>query len=37
MVGGYHLVDRRPVNEIIVGAVVVLAVFGALAAWGIIR
>ncbi|MFT3890366.1 MAG: rhomboid family intramembrane serine protease [Anaerolineales bacterium] len=37
MVGGYHLVDRRPVNEIIVGALVVLTVFGALAAWGIVK
>jgi rhomboid protease GluP len=35
MVGGFRLVDRRSVNDVIIGAVIVLLVFGALAAWGI--
>ena len=36
-VGGFRLVDRRPVREIAIGAAVVLSVFGALALWGILR
>ena len=37
LVGGSRLGDRRPVNEIFVGAAMVLVVFGALAVWGIMR
>lgn len=37
MVGGYHLVDRRPVNEVMIGAGIVLAVFGAAAVWWILH
>ena len=37
MVGGYQLVDRRPVREVVIGAMTVLSVFGALAVWGIVR
>jgi rhomboid protease GluP len=37
LVGGFHLVDRRPASEIVIGATVVLAVFGTLAVWGIVR
>jgi rhomboid protease GluP len=32
-----HLVDRRPMREIITGAALVLVVFGALAMWGMVR
>ncbi len=32
-----HLVDRRPMREIITGAALVLLVFGALALWGMVR
>ena len=32
-----HVVDRRPMREIITGAATVLLVFGALAMWGMIR
>src|SRR6266540_244553 len=32
-----HLVDRRPMREIITGAALVLLVFGALAMWGMVR
>jgi len=35
--GGYHFVDRRPVREVAIGAVIVLIVFGAMAVWGIVR
>ena len=37
LVGGYQLVDRRPAREVITGVAIVLAVFGAMAAWGILR
>jgi rhomboid protease GluP len=37
LVGGYHLVDRRPANEVMIGAVAVLFFFGAAAFWGIVR
>jgi rhomboid protease GluP len=33
----YHLVDRRPVREVIIGAAVVVLVFGGLAMWGMVR
>jgi rhomboid protease GluP len=32
-----HVVDRRPMREIITGAALVLLVFGALAMWGMVR
>ena len=32
-----QLVDKRPAREVVTGAVLVLAVFGALAMWGIVR
>jgi rhomboid protease GluP len=34
---GYSLVDKRPVREIIIGAVVVVFIFGVLALWGMVR
>ena len=34
---GYHLVDRRPVRSVIVGAATVVLIFGALAMWGMVR
>lgn len=33
----YHLVDRRPSREVIIGAATVLFIFGALAMWGMVR
>lgn len=33
----YHLVDRRPAREVIIGAATVLVIFGALAMWGMVR
>jgi len=33
----YHLVDRRDVSGIIIGAITVLFIFGGLAFWGIVR
>jgi rhomboid protease GluP len=33
----YHLVDRRPAREVIIGAVTVLLIFGGLAVWGMVR
>jgi len=33
----YHLVDRRPVRSVIVGAATVVLIFGALAMWGMMR
>ncbi len=33
----YHLVDRRPGREVIIGAAVVVLIFGALAMWGMVR
>lgn len=35
--GGYQVADHRPRREIVIGALVVLAFFGALAVWGIVR
>jgi rhomboid protease GluP len=35
--GGYSLVDRRPVRDVIIGAAMVLIVFGGLALWGMVR
>lgn len=35
--GGFQLVDNRPAREVVTGAVLVLAVFGALAVWGMVR
>lgn len=37
MFGGFQLADRRQAGEVVTGAVLVLAVFGALAVWGIFR
>lgn len=37
LVGGYRLVDHRSTSEMMIGAAVVVFVFGALAAWGIVR
>jgi rhomboid protease GluP len=34
---GYSLIDRRPARDVIVGASVVLLIFGALALWGMVR
>jgi rhomboid protease GluP len=36
-VGGYSLADKRPSGEVIIGAVVVLVIFGALTVWGMVR
>ncbi len=33
----YHLVDRRPLREVIIGAATVVLIFGGLALWGIVR
>jgi rhomboid protease GluP len=33
----YHLVDRRPAREVIIGAAVVVFIFGGLAMWGMVR
>jgi len=33
----YHLVDRRPVRAVIIGAATVVLIFGALAMWGMVR
>jgi hypothetical protein len=33
----YHLVDRRPLSAVMIGAVMVLLIFGGLAFWGIVR
>lgn len=33
----FHLADRRSSREVVTGAVLVLAVFGALAVWGMVR
>jgi rhomboid protease GluP len=33
----YHLVDRRPSREVIIGAATVVLIFGALALWGMVR
>jgi rhomboid protease GluP len=33
----YHLVDRRPAREVIIGAAMVVLVFGGLAMWGMVR
>ena len=33
----YHLVDRRPMRAVIVGAATVLFIFGTLAMWGMVR
>jgi rhomboid protease GluP len=33
----YHLVDRRPLSAVIIGAVMVLLIFGGLAFWGMMR
>ena len=33
----YHLVDRRPAREVIIGAATVVLVFGGLAMWGMVR
>jgi len=35
--GGYSLVDRRPVRDVIIGTAMVIIIFGALALWGMIR
>ena len=34
---GYSLVDRRPAREVLIGAAVVVFIFGALALWGMVR
>jgi len=36
-VGGYNLADKRPSSEVILGAVVVAVIFGALVLWGMVR
>jgi rhomboid protease GluP len=33
----YELVDRRPAREVIIGAAVVVFIFGGLAMWGMVR
>ncbi|HLO32983.1 MAG TPA: rhomboid family intramembrane serine protease [Anaerolineales bacterium] len=33
----YHLVDKRPIREVIVGAATVVLIFGGLALWGMVR
>jgi len=33
----YHLMDRRPSREVIIGAATVIFIFGALAMWGMVR
>jgi rhomboid protease GluP len=33
----YHLVDHRPAREVIIGAAVVVLIFGGLAMWGMVR
>lgn len=33
----YHLVDRRPLSAVMIGAVTVLLIFGGLAFWGMVR
>ena len=33
----YHLVDRRPLREVIIGAATVVLIFGGLATWGMMR
>ena len=33
----YHLVDRRPMRAVIIGAATVVLIFGALAMWGMVR
>ncbi len=33
----YHLVDKRPLREVIIGAAVVVLIFGGLAFWGMTR
>lgn len=33
----YHLVDRRPSSAVMIGAVMVLLIFGGLAFWGMVR
>jgi rhomboid protease GluP len=33
----YHLVDKRPAGNVIIGAAVVVLIFGALAMWGMVR
>jgi hypothetical protein len=33
----YHLVDRRPTSAVMIGAVMVLLIFGGLAFWGMVR
>jgi rhomboid protease GluP len=37
LVGGLRLVDHRSSNEVLIGAVIVAVVFGALAAWRIMQ
>jgi len=34
---GYSLVDKRPARDVIIGAAVVIFIFGALALWGMVR
>jgi len=34
---GYSLVDKRPARDVLVGAAVVIFIFGALALWGMVR
>jgi rhomboid protease GluP len=36
-VGGYNLVDKRPVGSVVTGVLVVAVIFGALAVWGFVR
>ncbi|HLE91611.1 MAG TPA: rhomboid family intramembrane serine protease [Anaerolineales bacterium] len=33
----YHLVDKRPARAVIIGAAIVVLIFGALAMWGMVR
>jgi rhomboid protease GluP len=35
--GGFQLVDKRSMREVVTGAALVLVVFGALAVWGMVR
>jgi len=34
---GYSLVDKRPAREVMIGASVVIFIFGALTLWGMMR
>jgi len=33
----YHFVDKRPFRSVMIGAAMVVLIFGALAMWGMVR